>query len=137
MAELAEELRAASDGVIQDLEVMSAIEAHKRSLEPGDPQLVELSQRVEALAARLLDDSSRQRRLTEIGNEKVEAGVATAPEASIEETPRPIADILAEWRAAERQLAAAEPGSAAALEAETLSDHLRQEYRRAYEAHRR
>lgn len=137
MADLAEDLRAASDGVVRDLEVLSAIEAHKRTLEPGDPQLVELSERVETLAARLLNASSRQRQLTEIGNAKVEAGVATAPEASIDDTPRPIPDILAEWRAAERRLAAAEPGSAAALEAEALSDHLRQEYRRAYEAHRR
>jgi hypothetical protein len=137
VADIAEDLRATSDGLIRDLEVLSAMEARKRTLEPGDPLLVELSERVEALAARLLNASSRQRRLTEIGNAKVEARVAAAPEASIEETPRPIADILAEWRAAERQLEAAEPGSAAALEAETLSDHLRQEYRRAHEAHRR
>lgn len=136
MAEIAEHLRAASDGLVRDLEVLSAIEAHKRTLEPGDPQLVELSERVETLAARLLDASSRQRKLTEIGNAKVEAEAATAPDTSIDDTPRPIPDILAEWRAAERQVAAAEPGSAAAFEAEALSDHLRQEYRRAYEAHR-
>jgi len=137
LADTAEDLRATSDGLVRDLEVLSSIEAEKRTLEPGDPRLLELSERVEELASRLLDAGSRQRHLTEIGNAKVEAGVATAPVASIDDTPRPIPDILAEWRAAERKLAAAEPGSADALEAEATSDHLRQEYRRAYESHRR
>jgi hypothetical protein len=49
---------------------------------------------------------------------------------------RAIPDILAEWRAAERRLAAAEPGSAEAFEAQAVTDHLRQEYRDAHEAHR-
>lgn len=137
MTDTAEDLRATSDAVLRDLEVLGAIETQKRALEPGDPQLVELSERVEALAARLLTASTRQRRLSEVGNAKVQAGVPTAPEASIDDTPRPIPDILSEWRAAERRLAAAEPGSSEALEADALTEHLRQEYRRAYEAHRR
>jgi hypothetical protein len=137
LADIAEDLRATSDGLVRDLDVLSAIEAQKRTLEPGDPRLVELSERVEAVATRLLDASSHQRHLTEASNATLEAGLEVAPAASIDETPRPIPDILAEWRAAERRLEAAEPGSADALEAQALSDHLRQEYRRAYEAHRR
>jgi hypothetical protein len=124
LADTAEDLRPASDGLARDLDVLSAIEAQKRTLEPGDPRLVELSERVEAVASRVLDGSSP-------------AGLEDAPVASIDETPRPIPDILAEWRAAERRLEAAEPGSADALEAQALSDHLRQEYRQAYEAHGR
>ena len=137
MTDTAEALRATSDAVLRDLEVLGAIESQKRTLEPGDPQLVELSERVEALAARLLDASTRQRKLTEIGNARVEAGAPSAPETSIDDTPRPIPDILAEWRAAERRHAAAEPGSSEALEADALAEHLRQEYRRAHEAHSR
>jgi hypothetical protein len=137
LADIAEDLRATSDGLMRDLEVLGTIEAQKRSLEPDDPRLVELSERVEELAARLLASSSRQRHLTETGAARVEAGAATAPDRSIEDTPRPIPDILSEWRAAERRLEAAEPGSADALEAEAMADHLRQEYRQAYEAHRR
>jgi hypothetical protein len=136
LTDTAEDLRATSDAVLRDLEVLGAIETQKRTLEPGDPKLVELSERVEALAGRLLDSSRRQRELTEAGNAKVEAGAPSAPEASIDETLRPIPDILAEWRAAERRLAAAEPGSSEALEAEALTDHLRHEYRRAHEARR-
>jgi hypothetical protein len=137
LADIADDLRATSDGLIRDLDVLSTIESQKRTLEPGDPMLVELAQRVEQVAARVLASSSRQRRLTETGNEEVEARSAAAPVASIDHTPRPIPDILAEWRAAERRLSAAEPGSAEALEAEAQSDHLRQEYRRSHEAHRR
>jgi len=137
LTDIAEDLRAMSDAVLRDLEVLGAIETQKRTLEPGDPQLIELSERVETLAARLLQASTRQRRLAEVGNAEVEAGASMALEASIDDTPRPIPDILAEWRAAERRLAAADPGSTEALEAEVMSDQLRQEYRRAYEAHRR
>jgi hypothetical protein len=136
LTDTAEDLRATSDTLIQDLEVLAALEAQKRTVEPGDPQLVELAARVEALASRLLDASSRQRRLTQIANAEVDAGSASAPESSIDNTPRSISDILAEWRAAERRLAAAEPGSTEALEAEARSDHLRQEYRRAHESAR-
>jgi hypothetical protein len=137
LTDTAEDLRSTSDAVLRDLEVLGAIETQKRTLEPGDPQLVELSERVEALAARLLDSSTRQRKLTEAGNARVEAGSPAAPDASIDDTLRSIPDILAEWRAAERRLAAAEPGSTEALEASALTEHLRQEYRRAHEAHRR
>jgi hypothetical protein len=137
LSDTAEDLRATSDAVLRDLEILGAIETQKRTLEPGDPQLIELSDRVETLAARLLDTSTRQRRLTEVGNAKVETGASTAPKASIDDTPRPIPEILAEWRAAERRFAAAEPGSTEALEAEAITDHLRQEYRIAHEAHRR
>jgi hypothetical protein len=41
--------------------------------------------------------------------------------------------ILAAWRQAERQLDAADPGSAEAREAELLVDQLREEYRRAHD----
>jgi hypothetical protein len=60
-----------------------------------------------------------------------------APEGCIDDTTRPIPDILAEWRAAERSRATAASGSTEALRAEAMSDHLRQEYRRAHEARRR
>jgi hypothetical protein len=130
----ADDLRATSDGIVRDLEVLGTIEEEKRTLEPGDPRIVELAQRVQEIAVRVLAASVRQRHLTEIDQARVEAGEATALATSINDTPRPIADILAEWRGAERRLQAAEAGSAEAAEAEALSDHLREEYRRAYEA---
>jgi hypothetical protein len=127
----AADLRATSDALMRDLDVLAAIEDEKRTLAPGDPRLVELAQRVEDVARRVLTSTVRQRKLTEVGNEQVETGAAGTPVASIDATPRSIADILSEWRAAERRAAAADPGSAEAAEAQALSDHYREEYRRA------
>lgn len=131
MQETGAELRATSDALMRDLEVLGEIEEEKRTLEPGDPRLVELAQRVEDVARRVLSSTVRQRRLTEVAKEQVEAGHPASPETSIEHTTRPMADILAEWRAAERRAQAAAPGSAEAAEAGSLADLHREEYRRA------
>ncbi len=129
----AADLRATSDALMRDLEVLAAIEEEKRTLEPGDPRLVELAQRVEDIARRVLTSTVRQRRLTEVGHEQVEGGVPGPAPDSIDRTPRAIAAILAEWRAVERRVAAAAPGSAEAAEAGALSEQYREEYRRALE----
>ena len=133
MEDTAADLRATSDALMRDLEVLATIEDEKRTLAPGDPRMVELAQRVEDVARRVLSSTVRQRRLTEVGNEQADAAAPGTPVTSIDETPRAIADILAEWRAAERRALAAEPGSAEAAEARALGDHHREEYRRALE----
>jgi hypothetical protein len=130
-------LRETSDGLLRDLDVLVAIEEEKRALEPGDPRLVELATRVEEIAQRVLVSTVRQRKLTTIVRDQVRSGSADAPETSIDETPRPIQAVLADWRDAERRAAAAEPGSADAAEATALVARLRDEYRRAHEAVRR
>lgn len=131
MDDTATDLRTTSDALMRDLEVLGEIEEQKRTLEPGDPRLVELAQRVEDIARRVLSSTVRQRRLTEVANEQVEAGHPASPERSIDDTTRPIADILAEWRAAERRAQPAVPGSAEAAEADALADLYREEYRQA------
>ena len=131
MDDTATDLRTTSDALMRDLEVLGEIEEEKRTLAPSDPRLVELAQRVEDIARRVLSSTVRQRRLTEVAKEHVEAGAAASPDTSIEDTARPIADILAEWRAAERRASAAAAGSAEAAEADALADHYREEYRRA------
>jgi hypothetical protein len=133
MDDTAADLRATSDALVRDLEVLGAIEDEKRTLEPSDPRLIELAKRVEVIAHRVLSATVRQRQLTEVGAELVETEAGAAPASSIDATVRPVADILAEWRAAERRAAAAEPGSAEAAEATALADHCREEYRRALE----
>lgn len=135
MADLADDLRTTSDALLRDLEVLAAIEEEKRDLQPGDARRVELATRIQEIASRLLATSARQTRLTEVGRSQAQAGATTEPAPTINETPaRPIAEILADWRAAERRLRAAEPGSAEAAEASALSDHLREEYGRAHDA---
>jgi hypothetical protein len=126
-------LRETSDALLRDLDVLVTIEEEKRSLEPGDPRLVELAARIEEIAARILAATTRQHDLTREINHQVDAGSPDAPDASIDETVRPIQAILADWRDAERRAIAAEPGSAEAAEANALVDRLREEYRRAHD----
>jgi hypothetical protein len=129
-------LRETSDALLRDLDVLVQIEEEKRTLEPGDARLVDLAGRIEEIAQRVLAGTVRQHSLTQIANAQVEAGAAGAPDAPIDQTPRPIQAVLGEWREAERRVAAAEPGSAEASEARALVTSLREEYRRAHEAAR-
>jgi DNA-binding HxlR family transcriptional regulator len=127
-------LRETSDALLRDLDVLVTIEEEKRSLEPGDPRLVELAERIEEIARRVLAATTRQHDLTRVVRRQVDAGSPNAPDASIDETVRPIHAILADWREAERRAITAEAGSAEAAEANALVDRLREEYRRAHEA---
>jgi hypothetical protein len=126
-------LRRTSDELLRDLEALVQLEEEKRSVEPGDPRLVDLAEQIEEIAQRVLASSSSQRRQTEVINGLADAGSPAAPDASIEETPRSMEAILAAWREAERKLDGAEPGSAEAREAEILVEHLREDYRKAHE----
>ncbi|HEX5824042.1 MAG TPA: hypothetical protein VFY18_06230, partial [Candidatus Limnocylindrales bacterium] len=132
MGDTGQALRETSDALLRDLDVLSTIEEEKRLLEPGDPRLVDLASRIEEIAQRVLVGSVRQRQLTKVIVAQVETGSPDAPEAPIEDTPRPMQAVLADWRAAERRAVAAAPGSAEAAEAEALVTRLRDEYRRAH-----
>ena len=127
-------LRETSDALMRDLDVLVTIEEEKRTLEPGDPRLVELAARIEEIARRVLSSTARQHILTRNVNAQVAAGSPDAPAATIDETPRPVQAVLADWREAERRAAAAEPGSAEAAESNAMVDSLRDEYRKAHEA---
>jgi hypothetical protein len=126
-------LREASDALLRDLEALSELEEVKRRIEPGDPRLIELAGTIEAMAERVLASSARQRELTIEANDLVDLNLPEAPNRTIEETPRAIAAILADWRDAERQVQAATPGSAEAIAAERAVDRFKAEYRKAHE----
>jgi len=131
MTEEGRALRVASDALLRDLEVLARLEEQKRLLEPEDEQTVALAAEIEALAARLLQRSAEQHRLTVAIRDDPEVAALEGPIAG---TRRSISAILEAWRAAERDLAAAEPGSPQALIAQQQSDEFREEYRRAHEA---
>ena len=133
MQDTGEALREASDALLRDLEALSDLEATKREIVPGDPRLVELASTIEALAQRVLASSARQREMTLEANDLVDLGLPDAPNRSIEDTPRSISTILADWREAERLAQAAPAGSAEAAEAEREIDRLKAEYREAHE----
>lgn len=132
--ELEQELRSASDELLQRLDRLRELELEKRRLQPGTPRFVAVADEVEKLAASLLTKSAEQEHL---GEEAVRArhatGVLTRPIEKVA-PPREVGAILSEWREAERRLAAAHPGTAEHREAQADVQRLRTEYREAYNA---
>ena len=126
-------LRRTSDALLRDLEALTELEAEKRTIEPGDPRLVDLATRIEEIAKRVMASSTSQRVQTEVIQELTDVGSPAAPDVPIDETPRSMEAILAAWRDAERRLDGAQPGSAEATEAQLLVNRLRDEYRRAHD----
>jgi hypothetical protein len=137
MPDTSQALRAASDGLLRDLEVLGELEEKKRTMPAGHPSTIDLSAQIEEIAQRVLLTSTKQRVLTTELQERAEAGARGAPDRSIEETPRSIATILDEWRRVERRLGAATPGSAEHAEVTLLVERLRREYARAHDEARR
>ena len=135
MQSASDSLRSVSDALMLDLEALVAAEQEKRNVAPDDPRLVKLAAEVDEIARRVLGLSERQQDIAEDVHEQATEGGPAAPTKTIEETHRAIGVILAEWRAAERDVMAAPAGSAKAKAARAKADHLRDEYRRAYEAH--
>lgn len=134
MTSSSDALRTTSDALLRDLEVLGALEDEKRTIDPGDPRLVDLATQIESIAKRVLSGSARQRRLSEVISDQVRDDAPGAPSTSIDDTPRSRSAILSDWREAERRLAAADPASAEWTEADALVDLLREEYRRASSA---
>lgn len=116
-------LRATSDALLRDLDVLAGLELEKRALGVDAPESHELATRIEELAARVLQITAHQRALT--------AAARIAPPA-----PRAAALILAEWREAERRAGAAPEGSLEAEAARADADRLREEYRAAFDVRR-
>ena len=53
-SEAKDDLRATAASIIEDAERLAAVETEKRSLTPGDPQLVRLSEAAEAIARQIV-----------------------------------------------------------------------------------
>ena len=137
MSETGSALRATSDALLADLEALEELERQKRGLQPDDPQLVNTARKVESIARRLLGQSVRQRELTAVANDLAQSGHPDAPQGSIEDSPREIHQILADWRDAERRARDADQGSADARAAAADVERLREEYRAAHDSARR
>ena len=134
MTEEGDALRVASDAMLRDLEMLSKLEEEKRLLEPEDQRTIHLAAQIEELAARLLEHTAEQHKLTIRIHDDPEKAALDGPIAGM---PRTMAAILDAWREAERDLAAATPGSAAAEVAQSRVDQFREEYRRAHQARQR
>jgi TolA-binding protein len=126
-------LRLTSDTLLRDLDALTELENEKRQMPQGDARLVELASRVQELAQRVLHQTQHQALLTQQFSTEAANG-AQSGRATIAEGRRSVSDILAEWRAAERDAQSAEPESVSAMEARARADRLRDEYREAFDA---
>ena len=128
--EHAADLRQASDVFMQRLDRLHELEVRKRELPPDEAEFVRLAREIEDLSRALLWSGSQQVELAEAVHHEAKAN-DVAVDQSIRDTPprRDAVLVLADWRAAERRLAAAAPGSDEEAEARADSERLRDEYR--------
>lgn len=129
--ERAADLRQASDVFMQRLDRLHDLETRKRELPPDEPEFVRLAREIEDVSRALLWSGSQQVELAEAVHHEAKAN-DVAVDQSIRDTPprRDAVSILAEWRAAERRLSAAAPGSSDETAARADTERLRDEYRR-------
>lgn len=124
-------LRRASDSFLQRLDRLYELETRKRELPPDQPEFVRLAREIEDLSRALLFAGGQQVELAEEVHADVKTGEMIVDQ-PIRDTPprRDAVVVLAEWRAAERRLAGAAPGTDEEREARTIVERLRDEYRR-------
>ena len=120
-------LRTASDAFLARLDRLHALEVEKRLLTPGTDRMVALAAEIEELVKDVLSAANTQHVLAD----RADPNAGLRPIEAI--PPREAAEILADWRAAERRLTSAEPESAERDAALADIDRLRQEYSRAFE----
>jgi hypothetical protein len=127
----AADLRRASDTFLQQLDRLYELETRKRELPPDQPEFIRLAREIEDLSRGLLFSGGQQVELAEEVHAEIKRGEAEIDQ-PIRDTPprRDAVIVLAEWRAAERRLAATDAGSADEQAAQREVDRLREEYRR-------
>jgi DNA repair ATPase RecN len=124
-----EQLRSTSDQVMSAIEQLHRLETEKRGLPPTSPRFQKLAGQVEQVANKLVDTAAEQADLGEqLAERQAAAGETGTPIRDIE---RDMNTILAEWRDAERRVAAATPGSPEEAAARADVERLRAEYQQA------
>jgi hypothetical protein len=128
-------LRGASDGLLLAIREVGARERLKRTVQPGDPGFLPLARQVR-IAAEAVLLMAQQEENNAVGTSGTSAGVGLP---TIEASP-PLSDlagILAEWRAVERLLEAADPASPDSRLLMEQFETLRDRYAQALAEHRR
>lgn len=128
--EHAADLRRTSDLFMQRLDRLQDLETRKRELPPDEPEFVRLAREIEDLARALLYTGSQQVELAEVVHHAAKRN-HVAVDQPIRDTPprRDAVTVLADWRAAERRLAATAQGSEDEADARADVERLREEYR--------
>jgi hypothetical protein len=128
-------LRGASDGLLLAIHEVDLREQRKRGVLPTDPGFPRLAREVRIAAEAVLELARDE----EAEADLIAARLADAALPTIEASPPPdsLAGILAEWRAVERRLEAAEPTSTEAARLMEEFEALRDRYAEALKAYRR
>jgi hypothetical protein len=129
--ELEQDLRAASDRMLNTLSELERLENEKRNERPGTDRFKSLASEIERLASSVFSQTHNQTRLADLSQVALQRSAEPLP--TIEEVVpvRDVRIILAEWRAAERAAADAAPETAERSEAIAEARRLRDEYQRA------
>ena len=128
-------LRGASDGLLLAIREVDARERLKRNMRPGDPAFAPLARQVRIAAEAVLLMAQQEEDRAEATSGAPEGAGLPTIEAS---RPRSdLAAILAEWRAVEQLLDAADPSSPDALLLMEQFEALRDRYAQALAGHQR
>jgi hypothetical protein len=121
-----EELERASDVLLAQLSELEDLEKTKRDMPDGSKAQLRLSRQVESLARKVLRTAGDQTEIVESLT-----GASAEPTGEPQKSREPHV-ILAEWRAAERVLEGAAPGTTGWEAARADVERFRAEYRRAF-----
>jgi len=128
--DIAEHLRAASDAILLLLAETSQLERHKRRIPPGEARFDEIARSVRVVAQALAEFTEFEEQWAKTATDgRTDIGAIE----DSENTPK-LATILERWRAIERQLDDAEPGSAEAARLFAEFERVRDEYMAAFRA---
>ncbi len=128
-------LRGASDGLLEAIREVDLRERRKRHVPPADPGFPALAREVRNAAETVLELArAEEDEANKIAVRQVAAGLPTI---DASHPPESLSGILAEWRAVERRLQAAEPASPEAARLMDEFEALRNRYADALKALRR
>jgi hypothetical protein len=128
--DIEEHLRGASDAIVLLLTEVRQLERHKRGIPPGEDRFDEVSEAVRVAAQSLAEFTKR---------EEEWARISTADRTNLEtieesENAAPLAALLEQWRAVERQLDETPPGTPEGMRLFAEFERLRYEYMAAFRA---
>jgi hypothetical protein len=126
-----EHLRSASDAILLLVGEVEQLERHKRGVQPENPRFGALAKSVRDAATALAEFA----RAEEQWAREADGARADVLPISEAESPAPLAAILSRWRAIERQLNEATPGSPEAVALFEEFQRVRAEYMAAFAAH--
>lgn len=127
-SDIEEHLRLASDAIMLLVTQVGVLERHKRAVPPNHARFSELAEAVRSAAETLSAFAASEAAWA--GDALREREVVATIE-STEQMPR-LTEILEEWRAVERQLAASPPGSPDAVKLFAEFERLRDAYLDAF-----